>query len=302
MCLVCWRKSGEEEKSTVQERGAWSVSRGLQETRLWGCGQCSRTTVAWSASRAPQGAWSVSRGTTGNFASPQAPPRPQPSMPSGPRRAAGSRQRGLVRLRPSRRLPPSPSPSRQVPGPARPARGSSRRRRGCARDRGNRGCARQAGGHRSARAGSRWGSVRSHPPASLRCSGPAVAASTRRTAAPLWPPPLRAPRTRALLQRRARAAAASGRIPALRRVGGVVWTVPGPGLFGIQDAPRPPAAKDPSLKIKEHPLPCGPGPLPRPEQRLRDVAVPGKGCPGLAPGGQGRGRRNWGWGGVGKGD
>lgn len=182
------------------------MSRGLQETCLWGCGQGSRT--------------------TGNSASPQAPhPHPrwrEPSMPSGPRRAAGSRQLGLGRLQPSRHLPPSPSPSHQVPDRARQARGSSRRRRGCAQDRGNRGCARQAGGHRSAHAGSRWGSVRSHLPTSLRCNGPAVAASTRRTAAPLWPPLLRAPRTRALLQRRATAAVASGRIPVLRRVGGVV--------------------------------------------------------------------------------
>lgn len=149
--------------------------------------------------------------------------RPAAKRPRGPRprprRAAGSTRRGLGRLRPTRRLQPSPSPSRQGRGPVRQARGSSKRRRGGARRRESQGYVHPAGGRRSARADSRWGSVRSRPPASPRCSGPAAAASTRRTAAPPWLQRRRAPRTRAPLRRKAPAAAASGRTRALQRGG-----------------------------------------------------------------------------------
>lgn len=149
--------------------------------------------------------------------------RPAAKRPRGPRprprRAAGSTRRGLARLRPTRRLQPSPSPSLQGRGPARQALGSSRRRRGGARRRESRGCVHPAGGRRSARADSRWGSVRSRPPASLRCSGPAAAASTRRRAAPPWLRRRRALRRRAPLRRKAPAAVASGRTRALQRVG-----------------------------------------------------------------------------------
>lgn len=178
----------------------------------------------------------------------------------GPRRAAGSRRRGRAHLQPSHRLPPSPSPSRRVRGPARREHGSSRHQRGGVRRRGSRGCARQVGCRRSARADSQWGSARSRQPTSPRCSGPAAAASKRRTAAPLWPRPRRAPHMHALLQKRARAAAASGRTRALRRVGRVVRAAPGtwPPQYlgrlpvapasGFRSTPSP-AAQDPTLGL-----------------------------------------------------
>lgn len=206
--------------------------------------------------RRQQGRWSVSRGQQGTRPAAKRQSRRCP----GPRRAAGSRRRGRAHLQPSHHLPPSPSPSRQVRGRVHQALGSSRLRRGGVWRRGSRGCAHRAGCRRSARAGSRWGSAHSRRPASPRCSGPAAAASTRRTAAPLWPRPRRAPRKRALLQKRARAAAASGRTRALRGVGGVVRAAPGtwlpqylgclpvPGASGFRNTPSP-AAQDPSLGL-----------------------------------------------------
>ena len=198
----------------------------------------------------------------GSSASRQAPPR----STARPRRAAGSTRRGLGRLRPTRRLQPSPSPSRQGRGPVRQARGSSRRRRGGARRRESRGYVHPAGGRRSVRAGSRWGSVRSRPPASPRCSGPAAAASTRRTAARPWLRRRRAPRTRAPLRRKAPAAAASGRTRALQR-GGLEWLglLLGLGLLGFQDSLSP-AAQETASGFRNHPLLCSPGPRPRLKQ------------------------------------
>lgn len=196
--------------------------------------------------------------------------RPQSTRPAAkhpnqlhpePRHAAGSKQPGRARLRPSRRLRPSPTPSRRVRGPARRVHGSSRRQRGGAWRRGIPGCERPAGGRRSARADSRWGSARSRRPASPRCSGPAAAASTQRTAVPPWPRPRREPRMHALLPRRAQAAAASGRTHVLQWSGGE-WLrpLPGSGLLGIQDASHLPHACNPGPQAQEYPLPCSPGP------------------------------------------
>lgn len=233
--------------------------------------------------------------------------RPQSTRPAakhpnhlrpGPRRATGSKQRGRARLRPSHRLRPNPSPSRRARGPAHRARGSSRRQRGGAWRRGILGCGRRAGGRRSARAGSRWGSARSRRPASPRCSGPAAAASTPRRAVPPWPRPRRAPRTHALLPRRARAAAASGRTHVLQWSGGeCLRPISGAGLPRIQtlSTSHVPATQDPNHRTREHPHPCSPGSQPWPGQRrcqamldCRALAVRGWDIPVWTPRPEGR--------------
>lgn len=254
---VSWRKSGEEETATVQEKWGLVGVQGVPGDLSPRTGQSLQPSGGVVDVQEPQeAAGPVSRGQQGTRPAAKRQSRPCP----GPRRAAGSRRQGRVHLQPSHRLLPSPSPSRRVRGPARQARGSSRHRRGGVRRRGSRGCARRAGCRRSAREDSQWGSAHSRPPTSPQCSGPAAAASTRRTAAPLWPQPRRALRMHVLLQKRAPAAAASERTRALGGGGSVVRAAPGtwpppylgrsrfPPASGFRSTPSP-AAQDSTLGL-----------------------------------------------------
>lgn len=211
-------------------------------------------------------AWAVSRGCVGLLDQPPT----SSDDPPGLRHAAGSRQPGPSTLQPSLLLPPSPSPSRLEPGLGHPERDNSRPRRGVGRRQGNRGYARRAEGPRSEFEDSRWGSARCHPPASLQCSGPTAAASTRRTAAQPWPRSHPAPRTRAPPRSRPPASVASGRTRGLQdpgacqhRAGDGPIELLQPGTF----------SSDPShslQSVRALRVPCG-------------ISLPPSGSPGKPP-------------------